>query len=118
MIDCSDLLREYSDYTDGLMEPSRELLVEAHLNSCPSCARYADVVERGIGQLRSLPSLDPSPDFLPRLQSRLYTLEETDPWSSGNSSHASTGVVVLLVFLMAAAAWAPVLRYERSVVRL
>ena len=119
MIDCSTLIREFSDYRDGLMEPSRAASVEAHLRMCTSCTRYADVVERGVGEYRALSTIEPSPDFLPRLQDRLHLVDlEARHAYRPDSSLASSGVVVLLVLLIAAAAWAPIVRPRNAVLSL
>lgn len=119
MIDCSDLLREFSDYRDGLMEPSRAASVEAHLRVCESCSRYAEVVERGVGEYRAISTVEPSADFLSRLQNRVFEVDlETRYASRSDSSLASSGVVVVLILLMAAAAWAPLIRARNPVLSL
>jgi anti-sigma factor RsiW len=116
MIDCSTLIRDFSDYRDGLMEPSRAASVEAHLRECESCSRYADVVERGVDVYRGFSTIEPSPDFLSRLEDRLHLVDlEARRAYRPDSSLASSGVVVLLVLLMAAAAWAPVVRLRTPV---
>jgi anti-sigma factor RsiW len=119
MIDCSTLIREFSDYRDGLMGPSRAASVEAHLRVCPSCSRYAEVVERGVGEYRNFSTIEPSADFLSRLQDRLHLVDvETRYASRSDSSLAAGGVVVILVLLMAAAAWAPLARPRNAVLSL
>jgi anti-sigma factor RsiW len=119
MIDCSTLIREFSDYRDGLMGPPRAASVEAHLRVCASCSRYVEVVERGVGEYRTYSTIDPSADFLSRLQDRLHVVDiETRYASRPNSSLAASGVVVVLVLLMAAAAWAPLARPRNAVLSL
>src|SRR5690606_5253086 len=119
MIDCSALLAEFSEYRDGVMEPSRAAAVEAHLYSCQSCARYARVVEEGIGQYRAASSIEPSVDFLPRLQERLLLVDLEDRmYGRSDSSVTSAGVVVLLVLLLGTAAWVPILRFRTPELRL
>lgn len=115
MIECSDLLREYSDYKDGLMAPSRAASVETHLRRCSSCARYHTVVVRGIEEFRSLPGIEPSSDFLGRLQHRLYDDQaEMSMWARRDSSMTSVGLVVLLVLLIGAVSWVPVLQVDTA----
>lgn len=119
MVTCADFRLEYSDYRDGLMSPTRSAEVEAHLATCASCGRYDRAVGTGVAELRTLPTLSASSDFLPRLQHRLYHLEEERSlWSRPTLSGTSTGFVVMLVLLIGAAAWAPLLRGKPPVVEL
>ncbi len=119
MIDCSTLIREFSDYRDGLMGPSRAASVEAHLHVCQSCSRYVEVVERGVGEYRTYSAIEPSADFLSRLQDRLHVVDiEARYASRSDSSLAASGVVVFLVLLLAAAAWAPLVRPRNAVLSL
>ncbi len=119
MIDCSALLAEFSEFRDGLMEPSRASAVEAHLRICPSCQRYARVVNEGVGEYRAASSVEPSEDFLVRLQERLQLVDlESEIYGRSDSSLTSAGVVVLLALILGASAWIPVLRSSSAVVRL
>ena len=119
MISCSDLLDEYSDYRDGLMTQERSSLIEEHLASCESCASYDEVFSRGIVELRGLPPIEPSHDFLPRLQHRLYHVDEEAAWyARPHSSGAPAGFVALLVIVLGAAAWIPLMGSRPAVVEL
>jgi hypothetical protein len=111
MVSCSDFLRDYSDYRDGLLNPVPGAAMRAHLTACASCGRYDRVLGDGVAQLNALPPIEPSDDFLPRLQHRLFHLEEEKAWwARPGSSGTSAGFVVLLVLLIGVAAWLPLLR--------
>lgn len=105
-MDCTDFLEGYSDYLDGLLSPSEVERFEAHRRQCARCARYDRVVQRGLAIYRSLPDVDPSPDFLPRLRHRIYHLEDGSPLGSvrhgGNAALVAVAAVGLLAF-----AWLP-----------
>ncbi len=119
MFSCTDFLRDFSDYRDGLLSPAQRAIVETHLAGCPSCARYARVVEQGVEQLKALPPIEPSEDFLPRLQNRLYAIEDGYALPSyRTSSAASAGFVVAIAALISAAAWLPLIRPRTAVVEL
>lgn len=101
------------------MEPSRAATVEAHLRSCPSCSRYARVVEQGVGEYRAAFAVEPSVDFIPRLQEQLLVVDlETRMYGRPESSVTSAGVVLALVLLIATAAWIPVLRSRTAAMQL
>jgi anti-sigma factor RsiW len=119
MVSCSQFLRDFSDYRDGVMDPSASSLVEEHLAACSGCASYARVVERGVAELQASPVVEPSEDFLSRLQYRLYALEDHRALAgNGSTSATSAGFVVLMVMLIGAAAWLPVLRPRAATVQL
>ena len=43
-----------------------------HLEGCPRCARFDTTIRRGLLVVRNLPTVQPSRDFLPRLEARLH----------------------------------------------
>lgn len=119
MISCCELLEEYSDFRDGLLEPHRSTQFESHLEECPSCASYDRVVSRGVSELRRLPEVESSCDFLARLQHRIYHLEDDVAVGSyGQGSRTAPGLVALLVGVIGAAAWIPAIRPEPPLVEL
>ena len=46
-----------------------------HLVSCPRCRLRSRALDAGRAALRALPEIEPSPDFLPRLEARLAAME-------------------------------------------
>jgi anti-sigma factor RsiW len=119
MFSCADFLREFSEYRDGRMTPAERSAVEAHLGECDACARYAEVMEAGVEQLRALPPLEPSYDFLSRLQHRIYHLEdERAAIGSRSASGASAGFVVAAAAVIALAAALPLIRSQPAVLEL
>jgi anti-sigma factor RsiW len=119
MVSCSEFLREYSEYRDGMMDGDRCAEVETHLASCPSCAKYDTVVREGVGELLGLSEVEPSYDFMPRLQHRLYNVDEEASWSRRRDvSGTSVSFVVLLGLLIGLAAWLPLMRSQGAVIEL
>lgn len=108
MVDCAEFLDSYSDYRDGCLEAAAVGRFEDHLRDCEACTRYDRVVRGGVQVFRSLPGLDPAPDFQTRLLGRLYAIEA----SAGRGSGASVSITVLLCLLIGAGAWIPALRAE------
>lgn len=117
-MDCSELIARFSDYIDGSASSEDVRAMEDHLASCASCHRYKAVLENSSSLLKSLPRVELREDFTPRLQHRLYHVQEervfTDHVASGAPALAVLGIAVLL----AVVAWAPVLRDSAPVVQL
>lgn len=107
MVDCSQFLDGYSDFRDDLLASDVREAYAAHMAECPGCARYHRVVDRGVHLFRELPQLQASEDFLPRLQHRIYHLDEENRRSGSYSSGVSAGLVLAIATLLALAAWAP-----------
>lgn len=107
---CSDFLRSFSDYVDGLGTSSFREDADRHLDDCPACRRYLEVFERGTSLLRSFPEVEVSDDFRPRLQHRIYHVDDARSLFGGPSGSATTAVTVLgMAVLLVLAAWSPVL---------
>lgn len=119
-MDCENIVSSYTDYRDGLLPTDEAARIEAHLSTCSACARYGRVVEEGIRQLRELPPVSVGEDFHPRLQHRIYHLEDGEVLfspgdrGSGVTAMAAVGIAILLT----AAAWSPVLRQAHDSVTL
>ena len=108
-MNCSDYVAARTDHLDGsaLEEDVRGL--EAHLESCAACRRYRAVVEKGAELLRALPEPELTEDFGPRLQHRLYHVdEEAALYGAASATPAMT--VVGMALLLTAIAWSPTLR--------
>lgn len=118
MVDCSQFLDRYSDFRDGHLESRLQGAYEAHLAACPSCSRYHRVVCQGVELFRDLPRAKPSGDFLPRLQHRIYHVDDELRQSARHSSGASAGFTLTIAALLALAAWIPLLRSEPPVIEL
>ena len=72
---CEQFIQFYSEYRDGVLCPDERADLEAHLESCPCCARYHRVMQQGLELLSSVPSAESSDDFMPRLRHRLYNVD-------------------------------------------
>ena len=106
---CQEFLARHSEYMDGELDPREASHCEAHVASCPSCARYDRVVRSGLRLLHRLPEVEPSSDFFPRLQHRIFHLEEerrSEARTAGVGALASLAVAGALAVL----AWSPLLR--------
>lgn len=108
-MNCSEFLDAFSDYFDGSGDGELVAAVETHMAACEECRRYRDVVERGTDLLRSFPEVEVSEDFYPRLQHRIYHVDEERAFTPrGSASTATTALGMALILTIAA--WAPTLR--------
>ncbi|CAN5898324.1 hypothetical protein BH23GEM7_BH23GEM7_25710 [soil metagenome] len=118
MVDCSQFLDGYSEYRDGLLGDSTREAFLAHLAACQSCSRYDRVVSRGTELFRELPRLECSDDFMPRLQHRIFHLDDELKGFGRHTSGTSAMLTFTIAALFALAAWLPALRSAPAVVRL
>ena len=118
MLDCSDFLKEYSGFRDGSLDGVRMAAMRAHVAHCRPCARYDRVVEGGVDVLRALPAIEPSDDFMPRLQHRIYHIDDAAALRERRASGASAVILGGIAFAIGATAWAPLVRSSPPVVEL
>jgi hypothetical protein len=103
---CSEFLQGYSEFADDRLTPATFATFGEHLEKCPACQRYHRVLREGIAEYRSLPELHPSPDFIPRLQHRLFHVDDAGRLSSGHHLGSAALVAVASVGFLALA-WLP-----------
>ncbi len=68
---CRTFRKRHADFVDGLLAMSQSAEMYAHLDGCDRCARHHTALQRGLLVARNLPLIQPSPDFMARLQTRL-----------------------------------------------
>ncbi len=107
---CTEFVEGFSGYYDGTAPEAFIEDAEEHLEDCPTCRRYRHVMARGAELLRSLPEAQVIEDFAPRLQHRLYHVDEEASLRSHTSSGTTALALVGMAVLLAAAAWSPALR--------
>ena len=107
-MNCSDYMVALSDYLDDNILEGDVHRLDAHLESCAACNRYRAVVEKGSELLRSLPEPELTKDFGPRLQHRLYHVDE-ETALFGAISATPVMTVVGMAFLFTAIAWSSTL---------
>lgn len=110
MPSCNEFIAAYSDLRDDLLPLPFRTELERHLAECASCARYDRVVRDGIDSARRLPALEPSDDFMARLQHRIFHEDEPLGVPGRYGSGASPALAVVVATLLGVAAWLPVAR--------
>lgn len=115
---CTQFVEGFSEYYDGTAPEAFVAEAEAHLASCASCRRYRHVLERGAELLRSLPAPEVAEDFGPRLQHRLYHVDQDSVLRTHTSSGTTALSVLGMAVLLTAVAWSPALRATAPTVEL
>lgn len=68
---CDICLDLHSEYHDGRLAEEQAAHCRAHIEECDSCARYDQVVRRGLMALSGLPEIRPRAGARDRLLARL-----------------------------------------------
>jgi anti-sigma factor RsiW len=110
MVNCSDFLEDYSAFRDGLLPAGRAAEFDAHLAACTSCTRYDRVIGGGVELVREIGTVEPSGDFMDRLQHRIYHVEDEMRASRHAASGTSVAFTLAIAAAIGAAAWAPTMR--------
>jgi len=117
-MNCTDFVTRSSDYFDGSLDAGEVAAMEDHLQRCPTCRRYKTVYERGASLLRQLPDPELPADFRPRLQHRLFHVDDRRALIDNSGSAAPALTVLALAVVLSAVAWSPLLRDSPPVVEL
>ena len=74
-MDCREFRDKHTLFVDQLCSALEENEMRLHMRMCPSCSRQDTVVRRSLMLVKSLPSIEVSPDFRARLEARLRMAE-------------------------------------------
>jgi anti-sigma factor RsiW len=104
---CRQFRSQHTAYVDDLMSSATSRAMREHLMACPRCASADVAVRRSLMVVRSLPTIQLSPDFRSRLEERLRVerLElastsrviEKTPDTIGNWTRAAVAAGLLLM---------------------
>lgn len=106
---CEEFLAGYSELRDGVLPLPTRVRLQQHLHECESCARYDRVVRRGVDMIQDADPLQPSDDFLFRLQHRILHVEDEMRGPGRLGSGATPAVVGMVAALLGIGAWLPAL---------
>src|SRR5258706_14168703 len=93
-MDCREFRNKHVAFVDGLLPAFEMDALLRHLHVCSSCARQDTKIRRSLLIVRNLPPIEPSPEFIRRLNTRLAELGpesrvDTVSWRSPLNSFAS-----------------------------
>jgi hypothetical protein len=105
---CSEFVSRFSEFYDAPIGAPERLEAEAHMASCEKCARYREVVSRSVALLNAMPKAELAESFRPRLQHRLFHLDDGSSVAQTGRGSATPAVTVLgMAILLTAVAWSP-----------
>ena len=109
-MECSEFLSQFSEFYDAPQGAAVRKEAEAHMAACGKCARYHEVVSRSVALLRVMPRAELAESFRPRLQHRLFHLEDGAAVGGPGRGSATPAVTVLaMAILLITVAWSPML---------
>jgi hypothetical protein len=76
-MDCREFRDNHAPYVDQRLSGAEEADMRRHAQECERCARHDSRVRRSLILVRSLPTIEPSPDFQARLNARIRALPPT-----------------------------------------
>lgn len=105
-MDCRRFRDQHTLFVDVMCSALEENEMREHMRACPRCSRHDTVVRRSLMMVKSLPLIEPSPDFRARLEARLRTaavpLPQRRSVMASYSSFAALAAAVAFVAYLAA----------------
>lgn len=105
------ICREFRDlhpaFLDDTLSAHDIVEMQLHLAECVRCSRYDTAMRRGLMVLRNLPPLEPSSDFIERLNQKLLAAQDVDARADhyrgpGIGTFLATAASVVIVGFLAA----------------
>jgi hypothetical protein len=73
-MDCREFRTKHVAFVDDLLSAVEMRAMQSHRANCPRCSRHDTAIRRSLLVVRNLPPIEPSPDFMVRLNQRLDQL--------------------------------------------
>jgi len=99
-MDCREFRKKHVAFVDDFLPAVDMEAMHRHVRMCSRCSRHDTVVRRSLLIVRNLPTIEPSPDFMARLNARL---REAGPVSRVDYVVPRTHIPSLSMFAMLAA---------------
>jgi len=74
-MDCREFREKHVGFVDDVLPAVDMEVMHRHVQSCQRCARHDIAVRRGLLLVRNIPRIEPSADFMARLNERIATLK-------------------------------------------
>src|SRR6476659_8394429 len=71
LMDCREFRKRHVAFVDDFLSAVEMDAMHRHVRMCSRCSRQDTVVRRSLLIVRNLPTIEPSPDFMARLNARL-----------------------------------------------
>jgi len=118
-MDCREFRDRHAPFVDLLCSADEETEMREHIRACATCARHDMVVRRSLMLVKSLPTIEPSPDFQARLEARLRSARfETPRTRSLRISYVTFTAVAAVLAFVAFFGLAAMRRAQPQIIRL
>jgi anti-sigma factor RsiW len=87
-MDCREFGKKHLAFVDDTLSAVDTAAMRRHLHVCSRCARHDTRIRRGLLLARNLPMIQPSADFMERLNARLRELGPIDRYAVATLSSA------------------------------
>ncbi len=74
-MDCREFRNKHVPFVDDLLSAAEMDTMHEHVIGCSRCSRHDTAIRRSLLIVRNLPPIEPSPEFLERLNARLAQLD-------------------------------------------
>jgi len=109
-MDCREFGKKHLAFVDDTLSAVDTAAMRRHLQVCTCCARLDTRIRRGLLLARNLPVVQPSPDFLERLNARLREVGPIDRYPAAPvyralsvGTFSAVAAAVITVALLASA---------------
>jgi hypothetical protein len=104
-MDCRAFRKNHVAFVDDVLPAIEMRAMEQHRSTCVACSRQDTLVRRSLLLVRNMPSIEPSPDFMARLNERLDQLGPAARVDVVRRPHYSTGAVAAVAAGLIAVAY-------------
>jgi hypothetical protein len=85
LMDCREFGKKHLAFVDDTLSAVDTAAMRRHLQVCACCARHDTRIRRGLLLARNLPVVQPSADFMERLNARLRELGPVDRYAAART---------------------------------
>jgi anti-sigma factor RsiW len=108
-MDCRAFRENHVMFVDDVLPSAEMAAMEQHLSTCMRCSRHDTSIRRSLLLVRNLPPIEPSPEFMARLNARLEQVNASPrvdivaprPYLPSFGAYAALAAGVLAVAYMA-----------------
>ncbi|HZJ01678.1 MAG TPA: zf-HC2 domain-containing protein [Gemmatimonadaceae bacterium] len=102
-MDCREFREQHLSYVDDTLPGIELVRMQMHLTECPECSRHDATIRRSLMLFRSLPRIEPSPDFSQKLERKLRDARVADAAAlhTGRTRRLGAAVTVSSALMLA-----------------
>lgn len=102
-MDCREFREQHLSYVDDTLPGIELVRMQMHLTECRDCEKHDATIRRSLMLFRSLPSIEPSPDFSRKLEMKLREAKVADAaaMKAGRTRRLGAAVTLSSVLMLA-----------------